>query len=142
MSNLETQAVDVEHDVKSITGKVLAFGVGCLLVMILLICTVLLTMLYSASEQLSMAKEKILDQTVVVSDMQRRLDVIGGRLSVYEDFLISTQSGPLRQLVRRFLLEEKVRSDETTLRTFEEWVYSKANSSGQPYGVGGVGGPE
>lgn len=141
MSDLEKKAVEEEEKqvVKSITGRVLAFGVGCLLVMILLICAVLLIMLHNTSEQLIASKTKILEQATVLHDMERRLDTTAGRLSVYEDFLIGTQSGPLRQLVRRFLLEEKVRSDETTLRAFEEWVYAKGNSPGgsRHYGVGG-----
>ena len=141
MTDTEVRQVEETAEIKSVTSKILGFGIISLLAMILAICTVLLVMLSSASSQLYKAKETILEQTQTVNTLQRRLDNATGRLSVYEDFLIGTHSRSIRHLVRRYLLDTKVRSDETTLRDFEEWVYTKGNTT-TSVPTAHIGGPE
>lgn len=118
---MSDQAKDV-----SVDGRVLAFGMIALLVMIVLICTTLILFLASAQSKLADAESRLLEQTNMINTVQRSMDRAEGRLGVYEDFLIGTQAGPVRRTIRKYLLSEKVRSDVATVIQFEQWLYTKA----------------
>ena len=123
------------EEVKTVNNKVLAFGIISLLAMFLIITSVLLVFLFITTSKLYDAQDRILEQSELINDLQKSLHIVTGRVSVYENFLIGTQASSIRRLVRKFLKEEKVKSTETNLEEFENWVYTKYNRSYE--GMGG-----
>ena len=113
-----------ETEIRSISGKILAFGVCALIVTLIVACLTMGILLYFTSQRLLDEKSIVLDTREEVYDLRRENDRLSGRLSVYDDFLIGTQISALKQMVTRYLRHRHVKSDTVSLSEFEEWVYT------------------
>jgi hypothetical protein len=126
-----------KEEIRSVNEKVLTFGIMTVLVLLISMCAVLVFFLYSATSDLSRERERVIEEKhkimelqASVYDLRRALDKAYGKLSVYEDYLVGTQVSAFKKLVRRFLQNEQVKSDQVTLEQFESWV-------GDRVGIGG-----
>jgi len=108
--------------VRSIDGRVLAFGFTAIILVLMGICGALVFGMFSLSThyaaELKSSQGK--QQTILV--LQRALDRADGKLSVYEEFISDRREEIVEKLIVKFLRKERVKSDNVTLHDFERWV--------------------
>lgn len=114
-----------QEETKSVNSLVLSFGLGSLILVIAIVCGTMALFLYSMSIQLKDQSTRNVELTQTISVLQRALDRTEGRLGVYEDFLVGTQTGSLRKMVSKYLQETNSTSETVSLSSFENWANSK-----------------
>jgi predicted DNA-binding protein YlxM (UPF0122 family) len=111
-----------KEEIKSVSGKVLAFGMAAVTLLVVVICGCLLIALYSMSSRYLEQIEIAQDRQQTISAMRRALDRAEGKLEVYEEFLNDRREEIVHKMIVKYLRREKVKSTDATLKDFEQWV--------------------
>jgi len=111
-----------KDEIKSISGKVLAFGMTTVLLMILVICGCLLLALYSMSSRYLTQMKIAQERQATVFALQRSLDHVHGKLAVYEEFITDRREDIVQKVIVKYLRNAQAKSTDVTLNEFEKWV--------------------
>ena len=106
----------------SVDNRVILLAIGVLAFFALGACTVLMVFYINASNRYTEQKEITLQQAETISTMQRSLDRAEGRLGVYETYLVNRNVDIVRNLIAKFLKDERKSSAKATVRQFEGWM--------------------
>jgi DNA-binding transcriptional regulator of glucitol operon len=111
-----------KEEIRSINGKVFAFGLTAITLLVVVICGCLLLALYSMSchylDQVKIAQ----DRQETIYTLRRALDRDEGKLYVYEAFLTDKQEQVVHKMITRYIRKEGIKSNEVTLNDFEKWM--------------------
>jgi hypothetical protein len=117
--------IEKEHadeEIKSVSGKVLAFGLASVTLLAVVICGCLIVALFSMSSRYLDQVELAQERKEKIYGMQRELDLAHGKLYVYEEFISDRREEIVHKMIVKYLRKEKVRSTDTSLDEFEKWV--------------------
>jgi len=106
----------------TIDSRVILFAFGVLLLFTLGACTTLMVFYHSASsryhEQVGINQRQAQTHTT----LQRSLDRADGKLQVYEAYLVNRNIDIVRNLIARFVKDERKDPAKATLKQFEVWL--------------------
>ena len=109
-------------EIKSVNGKVLAFGLAAVTLLVAVICGALVVALFGMSSRYLQQEELTREKQAVIYTMQRALDRAEGRLAVYDEFIGDRRQTIVRKLIVQFLRKTNVKSTDVNLNEFENWV--------------------
>jgi len=111
-----------KEEIKSVSGRVLSFGLAAVTLLVVVICGCLVVALYGMSSRYFAQAEIAQERQATIHTMQRALDRAEGRLSVYEEFIGDRREEIVHKLIVKYLRREKIKSTDATLAAFEKWV--------------------
>ena len=111
-----------KEEIKSVSGKVLAFGMATTTLLVAIICGGLIIALFSMSSRYLHQAQLSQERQEVITTMQRALDRAEGKLAVYEEFLGNRREIIVRKMITQYLRKERMRSTDVTLSDFEKWA--------------------
>jgi len=117
-----TDLVAHEEEIRSISGKVLAFGMAAITLLVVVICGCLILALYSTTSSYSEQVTISQNRQEVISTLQRALDRVEGKLYVYEEFITDRRKEVIHKAIVKYLTKENTKSTDVTLDDFERWV--------------------
>lgn len=124
---------------KSADGRILAFGIATVILLVAVICGGLC---YSLYEMTNKYLDSLAAATVCKEDgfqLRRALDHSEGKLGVYEEYLTDRRNDILKKALLEYVQRERVNPSEVSLDKFQQWILaSPSTASG---GYNGMGGP-
>jgi hypothetical protein len=123
-----------KEEVKSINGKVLAFGIIAVALVIACICGALMMMLFSANSRYVENANEVVECKSTMVAMQYELAEKKGRLDVYDEYLNDRRRDIIKKTIADYMKKENIKTTDVTLEEFKNWVFGIPNPSG-------VGGP-
>lgn len=130
---IKTSLADKE-ETKSVNGKVLAFGIIAIGLVIACICGALMLLLYSSNNRYVESASNVIDCKSTLTTIQTELAEKNGKLLVYEEYLTDKRRDIIQKTIADYLLKEKVKTTEVTLEDFKNWMFGVPRN-------GGIGGP-
>lgn len=125
------------EEIKVIDSKVLAFSIGVVALLAIVVCVVLSVALHTASSLYIEKAEQVVEQAKTISVLQRALDRADGKLSVYETYLTNRNKDIVRNFIVKFLKKKSKSSSKATIRQFESWMGIGSVSCPEHVGIGG-----
>lgn len=111
-----------KEEIKSVNGKILAFGMAAVTLLVVVICGCLLLALYDMSSKYLTQTEIAQERQETIYTLRRALDRAEGKLYVYEAFISDKQETTVRKMITKYIRKENIKSTEVTLHDFERWV--------------------
>jgi len=127
------------NNVRVVNSSVLAFAIGVVALLAIIICSVLVVFLYTVSQRYIEKSEIALSQGQTIVTMQRALDRTEGRLQVYEAYLVNRNVDIVKSLIARYLKRENKYSSAATIKQFEDWMGIGCATCPSHEGLGGGG---
>ena len=119
---MSEKEITEKEEIKSVSGKVLAFGMASVTLLAVVICGCLVVALFSMSSRYIDQLEIVQEKKDRIHDLQRELDRANGKLYVYEEFIVDRRQEIVHKLIVKYLRKEKIKSTDATLHDFEDWV--------------------
>jgi hypothetical protein len=110
------------EEVKLVNGKVLAFGLAAVALIVVVICGALIIGLHGMSTRYISQLEISAERQEVIHSLTRALDRAEGKLAVYEEFIGNRREEITQKLIVKYLKKERIKSTDVTLNDFEKWV--------------------
>jgi len=128
---------ETKEEVKSINGKVLAFGLITIAAVLAVFCIIMAAAFFIVSNKYVDKSDRVIEQTETISTIQRALDRAEGRLYVYEAYLTNRNVDIMRQMIARFLKNTNKKSSKATIRDFEQFMGTGCSLCPDHEGIGG-----
>lgn len=114
--------IEKNEEVKSINGKVLAFGLITIAAVLAVFCMIMVVAFFVVAGKYVDKSNVVLEQSEVILTHQRSLNRAEGKLQVYEAYLVNRNIDIVRNLIKRYLKTNRKRSNAVTLDHFEMWL--------------------
>ncbi len=137
MSKEEVKEKTEKEEIKVIDSKVLAFSIGVVALLAIVVCVILSIAVHTASSLYIEKSQEVVQQEKTISTLQRALDYAGGKLDVYETYLTNRNIDIVRNLLAKFLKEGHKSSAKATIKQFEGWMGKGCSVCPDHVGTGG-----